>query len=104
MNDSEINQYIHWFLNNQTFNEQDREDIVQDCWVKILSQMDNFDKNKSCLSTFLFVICYSVYIDYLRKIHTKHLHEVQTDSFSHFIKKTSKPRKRVISLFGDNND
>ncbi|MFA6392922.1 MAG: sigma-70 family RNA polymerase sigma factor [Candidatus Paceibacterota bacterium] len=47
--------------------DTEREDIVQEVFIKVWKKLDSFDKEKSQFKTWLFIIARNTMTDYLRK-------------------------------------
>ncbi len=74
--------YIFKFLIKLTRNKELTEDLVQNTFMKMIVNIENYNtKSNALFSTYLITIAKNTYIDYLRK-NNKELQELDIDSYS----------------------
>lgn len=70
--------YVFNFLLKLTGNVSESEDLVQETFIKLIRNIENYNKKISSFGTYLIVIAKNTYIDFLRK--NKELQEIDIES------------------------
>jgi len=58
---------VAMWVNTKVNNKEDAEELIQDIFVKVASNLDNYDENQSAMSTWIMSITRNTIIDYYRK-------------------------------------
>ena len=64
---SEYFEKVAGCIRSHIANEQDREDIASEIFLKIYAKLDSYDERKSSLSTWIYTITKNTVIDYYTK-------------------------------------
>lgn len=67
------------YIRSHIDNEEDREDIVSEIFLKIYAKLESYDERKSSLSTWVYTITKNTVIDYYR---TKKSYELLVESIA----------------------
>ena len=65
------------YIQSHVENDQEREDIVSEVFLKIYAKLESYDESKASLSTWIYTITKNTVIDYYK---SRKNHEVLTES------------------------
>lgn len=72
------------YVRGKIGNEHDSEDIVSSVFLKVYQKIDDFDKTKALLSTWIYTITKNTVIDYYKKkkIHIEFSEEIEAEKIA----------------------
>jgi len=88
MNLEEISKYVTWYLSRVQCPHKYKEDASQECLLRIYEKQHMLDTERGSLSTLLFYICRTAYLNFMRKEQCYH-------SYVKLVKKL--PEKSIAS-------